>query len=200
MAKFMSYDVYEINLHNVRNDADLKYLLLQTTKNSLLVIEDLDRHLEDKSMELSLSGVLNFMDEIFFCCGEERVMVFTMNNKENVCASILRPGRIDVHINFPIYDFTAFKNWSRQNLALQGHSVVMIADYQRTWGMSAQFIPVKDYLSSTLKTIKNGPAKLGLRDRIVTAKESSGWKECSASNSSAGECLPALKQCWQLCA
>ncbi|XP_057775081.1 AAA-ATPase At2g46620-like [Salvia miltiorrhiza] len=119
MAKFLSYDVYEINLHKVRNDADLKYLLLQTTKKSLLVIEDLDRHLEDKSMELSLSGVLNlnFMDEIFFCCGEERVMVFTMNNKENVCASILRPGRIDVHINFPIYDFTAFKNWSGQNLA-----------------------------------------------------------------------------------
>ncbi|XP_057794337.1 AAA-ATPase At2g46620-like, partial [Salvia miltiorrhiza] len=118
MAKFLSYDVYEINLHKVRNDADLKYLLLQTTKKSLLVIKDHDRHLEDKSPALSLSGVLNFMDGIFSCCGEERVMVFTINSKENICASILRPGRIGVHINFPLCDFTAFKNRSRRNLAV----------------------------------------------------------------------------------
>lgn len=123
MAKFLSYDVYEINLHKVRNDADLKYLLLQTTKKSLLVIEDLDRHLEDKSTALSLSGVLNFMDGIFSCCGEERVMVFTMNSKENVGASILRPGRIDVHINFPLCDFTAFKNLAISHLGLKEHKL-----------------------------------------------------------------------------
>ncbi|XP_047961220.1 AAA-ATPase At2g46620-like isoform X2 [Salvia hispanica] len=123
MAKFLSYDVYEINLHKVRNDADLKYLLLQTTKKSLLVIEDLDRHLEDKSTALSLSGVLNFMDGIFSSCGEERVMVFTMNSKENVCASILRPGRIDVHINFPLCDFSAFKNLANSHLGLKEHKL-----------------------------------------------------------------------------
>lgn len=123
MAKFLSFDVYEINLHKVQSDADLKYLLLQTTKKSLLVVEDLDRYLEEKSAALSLSGILNFMDGIFSCCGDERVMVFTMNSKENVGASILRPGRIDVHINFPLCDFTAFKNLANSHLGLKDHKL-----------------------------------------------------------------------------
>ncbi|KAI3473836.1 hypothetical protein Pfo_027993 [Paulownia fortunei] len=123
MAKFLSYDIYEINLHKVQNDADLKYLLLQTTKKSILVIEDLDRYLEEKSTALSLSGILNFMDGIFSCCGEERVMVFTMNSKENIGACVLRPGRIDVHINFPLCDFTAFKSLANSHLGLKDHKL-----------------------------------------------------------------------------
>lgn len=123
MAKFLSFDVYEINLNRVQNDADLKYLLLQTTKKSIIVLEDLDRHLDDKSTALSLSGILNFMDGIFSCCGEERVMVFTMNSKENVGACLLRPGRIDVHINFPLCDFTAFKSLASSHLGLKDHKL-----------------------------------------------------------------------------
>ncbi|KAL0358852.1 UNVERIFIED_CONTAM: AAA-ATPase [Sesamum angustifolium] len=123
MAKFLSYDIYEINLHKVENDADLKYLLLQTTKKSILVIEDLDRYLTEKSTAVSLSGILNFMDGIFSCCGEERVMVFTMNSKDNVGACLLRPGRIDVHINFPLCDFTAFKSLASSHLGLKDHKL-----------------------------------------------------------------------------
>ncbi|KAK4403694.1 AAA-ATPase [Sesamum angolense] len=123
MAKFLSYDIYEINLHKVENDADLKYLLLQTTKKSILVIEDLDRYMTEKSTAVSLSGILNFMDGIFSCCGEERVMVFTMNSKDNVSACLLRPGRIDVHINFPLCDFTAFKSLASSHLGLKDHKL-----------------------------------------------------------------------------
>ncbi|KAG8390439.1 hypothetical protein BUALT_Bualt01G0083500 [Buddleja alternifolia] len=123
IAKFMSYDIYEINLHNVQNDADLKYLLLQTTGRSLLVIEDLDRYLAEKSTAVSPSGILNFMDGIFSCCGEERLMVFTMNSKENIDTCILRPGRIDVHINFPLCDFTAFKSLASSHLGLKDHKL-----------------------------------------------------------------------------
>ncbi|KAG8381097.1 hypothetical protein BUALT_Bualt06G0086800 [Buddleja alternifolia] len=123
MAKHLSYDIYEINLHKVANDSDLKYLLLQTTNRSLLVIEDLDRYLGTKSTAVSLSGILNFMDGIFSCCGEERVMVFTMNNKECVDPNVLRPGRIDVHINFPLCDFTAFKSLANSHLGLKDHKL-----------------------------------------------------------------------------
>ncbi|KAI3457964.1 hypothetical protein Pfo_014627 [Paulownia fortunei] len=123
MAKFLSYDIYEINLHKVANDSDLKYLLLQTTNKSLLVIEDLDRYLGEKSTAVSLSGILNFMDGIFSCCGEERVMVFTMNSKEIIDPSILRPGRIDVHIYFPLCDFTAFKSLANSHLGLKDHKL-----------------------------------------------------------------------------
>ncbi|KAL8519559.1 hypothetical protein ACS0TY_010475 [Phlomoides rotata] len=123
MAKFLSFDVYEVNLNKVQNDADLKYLLLQTTKKSVIVLEDLDRYLDEKSTALSLSGILNFMDGIFSCCGEERVMVFTMNSKENISACLLRPGRIDVHIHFPLCDFTAFKSLANSHLGLKDHKL-----------------------------------------------------------------------------
>ncbi|GFP93681.1 probable mitochondrial chaperone bcs1 [Phtheirospermum japonicum] len=124
MAKFVNYDIYEINLQKVQNDADLKYLLLQTTKRSVLVIEDLDRYLDEKSTApISLSGILNFMDGLFSCCGEERLMVFTMNGKENVGACALRPGRVDVHIHFPLCDFTAFKNLANSHLGLKDHKL-----------------------------------------------------------------------------
>ncbi|GFY84041.1 P-loop containing nucleoside triphosphate hydrolases superfamily protein [Actinidia rufa] len=113
MAKFLCYDVYDINLSNVVDDSDLKMLLLQTTNKSLIVIEDLDRYLAEKSMAVSLSGILNFMDGIFSCCGEERVMVFTMNVKDQIDPTVLRPGRIDVHVHFPLCDFSAFKNISQ---------------------------------------------------------------------------------------
>lgn len=123
MAKSLSFDVYEVNLNKVQNDADLKYLLLQTTKKSIIVLEDLDRYLDEKSTALSLSGILNFMDGLFSCCGEERVMVFTMNSKENISACLLRPGRIDVHINFPLCDFTAFKSLANSHLGLKDHKL-----------------------------------------------------------------------------
>ncbi|PSS32972.1 AAA-ATPase [Actinidia chinensis var. chinensis] len=123
MAKFLCYDVYDINLSNVVDDSDLKMLLLQTTNKSLIVIEDLDRYLAEKSTAVSLSGILNFMDGIFSCCGEERVMVFTMNVKDQIDPTVLRPGRIDVHVHFPLCDFSAFKTLANSYLGLKEHKL-----------------------------------------------------------------------------
>lgn len=107
----------------VTDDSDLKMLLLQTTSKSLIVIEDLDRYLAAKSTAVSLSGILNFMDGIFSCCGEERVMVFTMNGKDQIDPTVLRPGRIDVHVYFPLCDFSAFKTLASSHLGLKEHKL-----------------------------------------------------------------------------
>ncbi|KAF5942115.1 hypothetical protein HYC85_019757 [Camellia sinensis] len=123
MAKFLCYDVYDIDLSKVINDSDLKMLLLQTTNKSMIVIEDLDRYLAEKSTAVSLSGILNFMDGIISCCGEERVMVFTMNGKDRIDPTVLRPGRIDVHIYFPLCDFSAFKTLANSHLGLKEHKL-----------------------------------------------------------------------------
>ncbi|XP_075492427.1 AAA-ATPase At2g46620-like [Primulina tabacum] len=123
VAKFLGYDINEINLHRITSDSNLKCLLLQTTNKSLLVVEDLYRYLGDKSTAVSLSGILNFMDGVISSCGEERVMIFTMNSKENIDASFLRPGRIDVHIYFPLCDFTAFKSLANSHLGLKDHKL-----------------------------------------------------------------------------
>ncbi|KAF3439818.1 hypothetical protein FNV43_RR18096 [Rhamnella rubrinervis] len=124
MANFLCYDVYDLDLSKVMDDSDLKMLLLQTTNKSVIVIEDLDRFLAEKSTAVSSSGVLNFMDGLLnSCCAEERVMVFTMNGKDKIDPAILRPGRIDVHIHFPLCDFTAFKNLANSYLGLKEHKL-----------------------------------------------------------------------------
>ncbi|KAF9602191.1 hypothetical protein IFM89_025536 [Coptis chinensis] len=123
MAKFLSYDIYDVDLSKVSDNSELKLLLLQTSSRSVILVEDLDKFLNEKSTALSFSGVLNFMDGVFSCCGEERVMVFTMNSKDHIDPSILRPGRIDAQIYFPLCDFTAFKTLANNYLGLKDHKL-----------------------------------------------------------------------------
>ncbi|KAJ8632374.1 hypothetical protein MRB53_025710 [Persea americana] len=121
MARFLCYDVYDVDLSPIGNDSELKSLLLQTSGKSVILIEDLDRFLAEKSEKVSLSGVLSFMDGIFSCCAEERVMVFTMNSKKNIDPAVFRPGRLDVHIYFPLCDFSAFKSLAGSYLGVKDH-------------------------------------------------------------------------------
>ncbi|KAI9096706.1 hypothetical protein K1719_025885 [Acacia pycnantha] len=123
MAKFLSYDVYDIDISKASNDSDLKTLLLQTTSRSVIVIEDLDRFLTEKSTAPNLPGVLSFMDGIVSCGGEERVMVFTMNVKDEIDPMVIRPGRIDVHIHFPLCDFSTFKILAGSYLGVKEHKL-----------------------------------------------------------------------------
>lgn len=126
MAKFLSYDVYDLDLGRVSDGSDLKTLLLQTSSRSVIVVEDLDRYLQNSSGNSSvLSGVLNFMDGIFSCCGEERVMVFTMGEiaVSSIDPAVIRPGRLDVQLHFPLCDFTAFKTMASSYLGLKDHKL-----------------------------------------------------------------------------
>ncbi|XP_027336853.1 AAA-ATPase At2g46620-like [Abrus precatorius] len=125
MANFLRYDVYDVDLSKVRGDSDLKHLLLETTPKSIVVVEDLDRFLtEDSESAVTASGIQNFMDGIVSsCCGEERVMVFTMNSKLCVDPNLLRPGRVDVHIHFPTCDFSAFKTLASSYLGVKEHKL-----------------------------------------------------------------------------
>jgi hypothetical protein len=81
MARFLGYDIYNVYLS--RADAagdDPRALLLHTTPRSLVLVEDLDRYLQGGSGDAKarVARVLSFMDGVTSCCGEERVMVFTM--------------------------------------------------------------------------------------------------------------------------
>lgn len=128
MAKFLSYDIYDIDLSRVDSDTDLKMLLMQTTSRSVIVVEDLDRYVSERprstaGVSLSLSGVLNFMDGIVSCCGKERVMVFTVNSKDQIDPTVLRPGRVDVHVKFDLCDFSAFKSLANNYLGVREHKL-----------------------------------------------------------------------------
>ncbi|KAK8952559.1 Calmodulin-interacting protein 111 [Platanthera zijinensis] len=114
MANHLQYDVYDLELTRVPHNAALKSLLLQTTPRSLIVIEDIDCSLrltgdrrskkrkaaaeEGGEERVTLSGLLNFTDGLWSCCGEEKMVVFTTNYKGGVDGALLRPGRMDVHV------------------------------------------------------------------------------------------------------
>ncbi|CAM0870927.1 unnamed protein product [Alopecurus aequalis] len=123
MARFLGYDVYDVDLSRA---GDLRELLMHTTPRSLILVEDLDRYLQGHGGgDDAETRVLNFMDGVASCCGEERVMVFTMRGKqeEGVGAAVVRPGRLDVHIRFTLCDFEAFKALASSYLGLKDHKL-----------------------------------------------------------------------------
>ncbi|KAI3449297.1 hypothetical protein Pfo_005962 [Paulownia fortunei] len=122
-ANLLNYDVYNVNLSQVVDEADLNTLLLQTTCKSLIVVEDLDRYVSERSRtRITSSGLLNFMDGILNS-QDERIMIFTMNGKDGIDSALLRPGRIDMHIHFPMCDFNSFKNLANNYLGVKEHKL-----------------------------------------------------------------------------
>ncbi|KAE8732401.1 putative r2r3-myb transcription factor [Hibiscus syriacus] len=53
---------------------------------------------EDGGNSITLSGLLNFTDGLWSCCGSERIFVFTTNHIEKLDPALLRCGRMDMHI------------------------------------------------------------------------------------------------------
>ncbi|XP_027352219.1 AAA-ATPase At2g46620-like [Abrus precatorius] len=169
MANFLCYDVYDINLSKVPSDSDLKFLLLQTTPKSVVVVEDLDRFLAEKSTRVSSSGILNFMDGLLSsCCGEERVMVFTMNTKEHVDPNLLRPGRVDVHIHFPLCDFSAFKTLASSYLGVTEHK--LFPQVQEIFQSGASLSPAE--IGELMIANRNSPSRA--IKSVITALQTDG--------------------------
>ncbi|XP_019200232.1 PREDICTED: AAA-ATPase ASD, mitochondrial-like [Ipomoea nil] len=151
MANLMEYDVYDIELTTVKDNSDLRKLLIDTTSKSIIVIEDIDCSLdltgkrsaeeeesssddeddipipnkakkkEKKSEEVTLSGLLNFVDGLWSAIGEERIMIFTTNHVEKLDLALIRRGRMDMHIELSYCCFEAFKVLARNYLQLESH-------------------------------------------------------------------------------
>ncbi|XWS45466.1 hypothetical protein CRYUN_Cryun15aG0139100 [Craigia yunnanensis] len=123
MANYLKFDIYDLGLTSVRSDAELRRTLLSTSNRSILLIEDIDcssevleRQTGNKNKEqpakagqLTLSGILNCIDGLWSSCGDERIIVFTTNYKDRIDPALLRPGRMDLHINMSYCTTDGFK-------------------------------------------------------------------------------------------
>ncbi|XP_061368091.1 AAA-ATPase At5g17760-like [Gastrolobium bilobum] len=120
MANYLRFDIFDLQLGNIVRDSDLRKLLLATANRSILVIEDIDcsvdlperRHGDGRKQadaQLTLSGLLNFIDGLWSSCGDERIIVFTTNHKERLDPALLRPGRMDMHIHMSYCTYDGFK-------------------------------------------------------------------------------------------
>ncbi|KAI5059523.1 hypothetical protein GOP47_0025842 [Adiantum capillus-veneris] len=117
IANHMEYDIYDLELTKVSDNSELKSLLIQTTRKAVIVIEDIDCSAQrcnrtaaedsdctsseskesspgtsSEGSKLTLSGLLNFTDGLWSCCGEERIFIFTTNYKDRLDPALLRPG------------------------------------------------------------------------------------------------------------
>lgn len=120
MANYLKFDIYDLQLTNITNDSCLRKLFLSTTNKSILVIEDIDCSVElpDRQLaatrrpwdpQFSLSGLLNFIDGLWSSCGDERIIIFTTNNKDKLDPALLRPGRMDMHVHMSYLTTDGFR-------------------------------------------------------------------------------------------
>lgn len=71
-------------------------------------------------VQLTLSGLLNFIDGLWSTCGDERIIIFTTNNKDRLDPALLRPGRMDMHIHMSYCTYHGFKLLALNYLGVDG--------------------------------------------------------------------------------
>ncbi|XP_068641958.1 AAA-ATPase ASD, mitochondrial-like [Aristolochia californica] len=151
MANYLDYDIYDVELTAVKDNAALRKLLIETTAKSLIVIEDIDcsedlsgerkkkveipeadqtenppppgpgKKEENNISKVTLSGLLNFVDGLWSSCGGERIIVFTTNHVEKLDPALIRKGRMDKHIELSYCCFETFKVLARNYLSIDSH-------------------------------------------------------------------------------
>ncbi|CAD6256293.1 unnamed protein product [Miscanthus lutarioriparius] len=150
MANFLEYDVYDLDLTSIKDNAELRKLFLDTTDRSIIVIEDIDAievelttkrkgkeaaeendgnhvmiEVSDKNNKgkVTLSGLLSFVDGLWSACGSERIFVFTTNHVDRLDPALIRRGRMDRHIEMSYCRFEAFKMLAKSYLDITEHSL-----------------------------------------------------------------------------
>ncbi|XP_038995750.1 protein HYPER-SENSITIVITY-RELATED 4-like [Hibiscus syriacus] len=140
MANYLNFDIYDLELSEIRDNSELRKLLISTGNKSILVVEDLDcsldlhrlpqsrpvlPHRPNHSSHMTLSGLLNFVDGLWSSCGDERIIVFTTNHKERLDPALLRPGRIDVQIHMSYITPCGFRMLAYNYLGITEHPQFM---------------------------------------------------------------------------
>ncbi|KAI3755745.1 hypothetical protein L1987_55551 [Smallanthus sonchifolius] len=128
MANHLNYDVYDVDLTEVDSDSQLKSILLDMPGKSILVFEDFDQlqnpiRDDKESRKMSFSRLLSFMDGIWSCCEEERIFIFTTKCADKLDPEVLRPGRVDMHIQMSYCTFSAFKQLAFNYLEVEEHKL-----------------------------------------------------------------------------
>lgn len=149
MANYLKFDIYDLELSRLYSNSDLRRILVSTSNRSIIVIEDIDCSVEFEnrqnqkgaaawcggefakrqkqkeaaapSTKLTLSGLLNFMDGLWSSCGDERIILFTTNHKDQLDPALLRSGRMDMHIHMSYCTFNGFKVLASNYLGIHGH-------------------------------------------------------------------------------
>ncbi|XP_027178473.1 AAA-ATPase At3g50940-like [Coffea eugenioides] len=147
MANYLKFDIYDLELTDVRTNSDLRRHLISTANQSILLVEDIDCSIEltvkrpkkassasmfpqqyGQENWVTLSGLLNFIDGLWSSCGDERIIVFTTNHKDKLDPALLRPGRMDVHIHMSYCTLCGFKLLASNYLGITDHPLFLVVE------------------------------------------------------------------------
>ncbi|KAE8010532.1 hypothetical protein FH972_006898 [Carpinus fangiana] len=138
MANYLNFDIYDLELTEIGRNSELRRLLISMANRSILVVEDIDCtiELQDRTAvvaepfsrnshqtQVTLSGLLNFIDGLWSSCGDERIIVFTTNHKEKLDPALLRPGRMDVHVHMSYCTPCGFRLLVANYLGIKEHAL-----------------------------------------------------------------------------
>ncbi|KAM0860609.1 hypothetical protein ACQ4PT_046430 [Festuca glaucescens] len=138
MANYLNYDIYDIELTSLQTNGDLRKLFVETTGKSIIVIEDIDcsldltgsrasmmpqRDVVEKSHDrmVTLYGLLNFLDGLWSAHSGERIIVITTNRPQMLDPALIRPGRMDMHVEMSYCKFGAFMTLAKNYLGVDAH-------------------------------------------------------------------------------
>ncbi|XP_021297760.1 AAA-ATPase ASD, mitochondrial-like [Herrania umbratica] len=219
MANLLGYDIYDLELTAVKDNTELRKLLIETSSKSIIVIEDIDCSLdltgqrgkknekeepedmkdprqkltkdqEPKSSQVTLSGLLNFIDGLWSACGGERLIVFTTNFVEKLDPALIRKGRMDKHIELSYCGFEAFKVLANNYQKLESHNL-----FRRIQELleEARMTPAEVAEHLMPKTVSTDPETCleSLIQALESAKEEARLK---AEKEAKGEELPSQDQ------
>ncbi|CAN0924397.1 AAA-ATPase ASD, mitochondrial [Linum grandiflorum] len=213
IANLLNYDIYDLELTAVKDNTELRKLLIETSSKSVVVIEDIDCSLdltgqrrktnekeeaadekdpkpkqpkedrEAKPSQVTLSGLLNFIDGLWSACGGERLIVFTTNHVEKLDPALIRKGRMDKHIELSYCSFEAFRVLAKNYLLLHDHQLF---DKIRQLLLETKMTPADVAEHLMPKTVPPNPEVClnslveGLEAAQEEAREKNSEKEISA--------------------
>lgn len=103
LANYYNKDLYVLSPNGVKDDQALNNLIREVSRDSLLLIEDIDvfassvKRDQDTANGPTLAGLLNALDGAYTPHG--LVTFITTNRVETLDEALVRPGRIDYRMN-----------------------------------------------------------------------------------------------------
>ncbi|RDX69279.1 AAA-ATPase ASD, mitochondrial, partial [Mucuna pruriens] len=230
MANLLGYDLYDLELTAVKDNTELRKLLIETSSKSIIVIEDIDCSLdltgqrrknkeeeEEKEKEkekekdsrhkqpgmqerdgrtsqVTLSGLLNFIDGLWSACGGERLIVFTTNYVEKLDPALVRKGRMDKHIELSYCGYEAFKLLAKNYLNIESHPLFgticeLLKETKITPAEIAEHLMPKNasrdaqlYLKSLIQALELAKEDARKSSEASSSQHDSHWTENDSSD------------------
>ncbi|XVE93671.1 hypothetical protein REPUB_Repub01dG0214300 [Reevesia pubescens] len=125
MANYLNFDIYDLELTDIKGNLELRKDRLTQARAPVPQPQGSHRLNRLPEYQLTLSGLLNFIDGLWSSCGDERIIVFTTNHKDRLDPALLRPGRMDVHINMSYCTPCGFKILASNYLGIPEHPLFL---------------------------------------------------------------------------